>query len=204
MNKNQSMGVYIIVGIIVLLLAVVAFAGPTTTSSEISYSQFLDKVNAGEIESVTISKNVVSAVPKGEDSEKKEVQNAPKTDIVGLSNVNQPATFQYKIQIPENDPNLLSLLEKNNVEINVKKPQEGSVLGTIGSLLVPLFFIGLIILLLRGIQQGGSAAMNFGKSRAKMMQENKVKVTFADVAGIDEEKQELEEIVDFLKNPRNW
>ena len=188
MNKNQSMGVYIIVGIIAILLAVVAFAGPTTTSSELSYSQFLDKVNAGEIESVTIAKNLVTAVPKDESKTDKTAPAKPKTDIVGLSNVNQPASFQYKIQIPDNDPNLLSVLEKNNVEINVKKPQEGSVLGTIGSLLVPIFFIGLIILLLRGIQQGGSAAMNFGKSRAKLMQENKVKVTFKDVAGIDEEQ----------------
>jgi len=57
---------------------------------------------------------------------------------------------------------------------------------------------------LSNIQQGGSAAMNFGKSRAKMMQENKVKVTFKDVAGIDEEKQELEEIVDFLKNAEKY
>ena len=185
------MGVYIIVGIIAILLAVVAFAGPTTTSGELSYSQFLDKVKNGEIESVTISKNLVTAVPKDKSQDDKKEAVAPKTDIVGLSNVNQPPTFQYKIQIPENDPNLLSVLEQNNVEINVKKPQEGSILGTIGSLLVPLFFIGLIILILRGIQQGGSAAMNFGKSRAKMMQENKVKVTFNDVAGIDEEKQEL-------------
>ena len=115
MNKNQSMGVYIIVGIIVLLLAVVAFAGPTTTSSEISYSQFLDKVNAGEIESVTISNSLVTAVPKDGKNKDANETKAPKTEIVGFSNVNQPSTFQYKIQIPENDPNLLSMLEKNNV-----------------------------------------------------------------------------------------
>ena len=200
MSKNQSLGVYIIVGIIALLLAVVAFAGPSTTSSEISYSQFMDKVSSGEIESVLISKNSLAAIPKSKEGAQTKPVKTPNADIVGLSNVNQPATFQYKVQIPENDPNLLALLEKNNVEINVKKPQEGSILGTIGSLLVPIFFIGLIILLLRGIQQGGSAAMNFGKSRAKLMQENKVQITFADVQGMDEEKQDLEEIVDFLKN----
>ena len=159
-----------IVGIIALLLAVVAFAGPSTTSSEISYSQFMDKVSSGEIESVLISKNSLAAIPKSKEGAQTKPVKTPKADIVGLANVNQPATFKYKVQIPENDPNLLALLEKNNVEINVKKPQEGSILGTIGSLLVPIFFIGLIILLLRGIKQGGSAAMNFGKSRAKLMQ----------------------------------
>lgn len=204
MNKNQSLGVYIIVGIIALLLVVVAFAGPSTTSSEISYSQFVDKVQLGQIDSVIMGKNSLSAIPKDEKNDKNKESKAPKGDLIGFSNVNQPATFQYKVQIPENNPELLTLLEKNNVEINVKKPQEGSLLGTIGSLLVPIFFIGLIILLLRGIQQGGSAAMNFGKSRAKLMQENKVKVTFSDVAGIDEEKQELEEIVDFLKNGEKY
>ena len=112
MNKNQSMGVYIIVGIIALLLAVVAFAGPSTTSSEISYSQFMQKVQSGEIESVLLSKNSLSAIPVDKNKkDSKEVQS-PKPDLVGFSNVNQPATFQYKVQIPENAPNLIEELEK--------------------------------------------------------------------------------------------
>ena len=114
------------------------------------------------------------------------------------------AIVQYKVRVPENSQKLSTLLEEHGVEISYKKPQEGSTFSTVASILLPLFFIGLIILILKGIQQGGSAAMNFGKSRAKMMLENKVKVTFKDVAGIDEEKQELEEIVDFLKNAEKY
>lgn len=74
MSKNQSLGVYIIVGIIALLLAVVAFAGPSTTSSEISYSQFMDKVSSGEIESVLISKNSLAAIPKDKEGVQKNPQ----------------------------------------------------------------------------------------------------------------------------------
>ena len=202
MNKNQSAGVYIIVGIITLLLLVVAFAGPTTTSSEISYTKFVQKVQSGEISSVLMSNNLLIATPKDNviktDSDAKTSTN---TDLLGLGANNiQSATLQYKVQIPQNDSEIIKLLQENNVEIQVKKPQEGSMFGTLSSVVMLVFFIGLIILFIRGIQQGGSAAMNFGKSRAKLMQDNKVKITFADVAGIDEEKQELEEIVDFLKN----
>ncbi len=94
------------------------------------------------------------------------------------------------MRIPENDPKFYPLLGRAaGVEINLKKPQDGSILGTLGSILLPLFFIGFNNFnIKRNPAKSGSAAMNFGKSRAKMMQENKVKVTFKDVAGIDEEK----------------
>ena len=213
MKNNQSLGVYIIVGIIALIVLAMVFAGPVTSTSEISYTQFIEKVKNGEIKSAIISKDLVIAVPKADDN----VENKSKTvadDTKSASNNfasqfviptgQEIASIQYKVRVPENDPQLYPLLEQYDVEVIVKKPQDGSVLGTLGSILIPIFFIGLIILILRGIQQGGSAAMNFGKSRAKMMLENKVKVTFKDVAGIDEEKQELEEIVDFLKNAEKY
>lgn len=211
MKNNQSLGVYIIVGIIALIVLAMVFAGPVTSTSEISYTQFIEKVKNKEIKSVIISKDLVIAIPEADKkTETNTVENNTGTPAQSFAQQfvmpagQEVATLQYKVRVPENDPGLYPLLEENGVEVVLKKPQDGSMLGTLGSILIPIFFIGLIILILRGIQQGGSAAMNFGKTRAKMMQENKVKVTFKDVAGIDEEKQELEEIVDFLKNAEKY
>ena len=212
MKNNQSLGVYIIIGIVALIVLAMVFAGPATSTSEISYSNFVQKVENNEIKSVVISKDLAIAVPKQNNDTEKPAAEAetPKTaaenlavQLLGPQGANG-AIVQYKVRVPENSQKLSTLLEEHGVEISYKKPQEGSTFSTVVSILLPLFFIGLIILILKGIQQGGSAAMNFGKSRAKMMLENKVKVTFKDVAGIDEEKQELEEIVDFLKNAEKY
>ena len=206
MKNNQSVGVYIIVAIIAAIIACMAFLGPTTSTDEISYSQFLKKVQLGEISSVLISKDTLYAVPKGDNKQTGTKENTTsKNEFLNSLAASQKAPeIQYKVTIPSDTDSLYKVLEENSVDINVKKPQEGSILSTIGSILVPVFFIIMIIFILKGIQQGGSAAMNFGKSRAKMLQESKVKITFNDVAGIDEERQELEEIVDFLKNPEKY
>ena len=206
MKNNQSVGVYIIVAIIAAIIACMAFLGPTTSTDEISYSQFLKKVQLGEISSVLISKDTLYAVPKvdNKQTETKENTTSKNEFLNSLAASQKAPEIQYKVTIPSDTDSLYKVLEENAVDINVKKPQEGSILSTIGSILVPVFFIIMIIFILKGIQQGGSAAMNFGKSRAKMLQESKVKITFNDVAGIDEERQELEEIVDFLKNPEKY
>ncbi|MCD8024028.1 MAG: ATP-dependent zinc metalloprotease FtsH [Candidatus Gastranaerophilales bacterium] len=204
MKNNQSIGVYIIVAIIAAIIACMAFMGPATSTTEISYSAFLKKVQSGEISSVLVTKDVLYAVPVESETEKNQ-ENKPQNELLSsLAGAQNLPVMQYKVTIPGDTEALFKVLEENSVDINVKKPQEGSIFSAIGSVLVPLFFIIMIILVLKGIQQGGSAAMNFGKSRAKMMQESKVKITFKDVAGIDEEKQELEEIVDFLKSPEKY
>ena len=206
MKNNQSVGVYIIVAIIAAIIACMAFLGPTTSTDEISYSQFLKKVQLGEISSVLISKDTLYAIPKDEKKPETEVSKKVSQNefLNSLAGAQKAPVVQYKVTIPNDTDSLYKVLEENAVDINVKKPQEGSILSTIGSILVPVFFIIMIIFILKGIQQGGSAAMNFGKSRAKMLQESKVKITFNDVAGIDEERQELEEIVDFLKSPEKY
>ena len=111
--------------------------------------------------------------------------------------------FVYKVAIPEVDNTLYPLLKEHNVEVNIKPQESQSIFSQIAGFVMPLFLILLLVMIIKGIQQGGSQALSFGKSKAKMMID-KIKVRFNDVAGIDEERQELEEIVDFLKNGEKY
>jgi len=209
MNKNQSTGIIIIVAIIIIALLSIAFEGPQTSTSEISYTQFINKVQLGTIESVVATKDTMIATPKElntENNKQKEAKQNAKDNLLALSHMPQKtAKQQFKVMIPENDDELFELLKEKNVEINIAKPQDGSWMSVIGSVIIPIIFIAImIILILKGIQQTGSSALNFGKSKAKMLLDDKIKITFKDVAGIDEERQELEEIVDFLKNSEKY
>lgn len=199
MNKSQSMSMYIILGIMVLAFISMLFAGPSTTTEELTYTNFLQKLSAGDIKSVEMDKDFLIAIPKVQP--KKQV----KKDLPMLYGMQQSvATLQYKVLTP-NDPTLMKKLEDADVEIAVSKPSESAqFMHILGSLALPIFIIIFLIIMARGLQAGGSQAMSFGKSRAKMLLDNKVKVMFKDVAGIDEEKKELEEIVDFLKNGEKY
>ncbi len=213
MNKNQSTGIIVIVAIILIALLSIAFEGPQTSTSEISYTQFLNKVQMGSIESVVISKDTLLATPKESAENKKaqttETENNKQIKTTNPLNINKiqsknPKT-QYRVEIPSNDEDLYDVLKDSNVEINIQKPQDGSWMSIIGTVIIPIVFVAImIILILKGIQQTGSSALNFGKSKAKLLADDKVKITFKDVAGIDEERQELEEIVDFLKNSEKY
>ncbi len=198
--KSQSVGMYVILGIMVLAFVSMLFAGSTTQTTELSYTTFVQKLNAGEIKSVQIDKNSVIAIPLKQ-------PEAPKTTSKYEALMGAPAqapTLQYHVLVP-NAADLMGKLEKANVDISVKKPSESSqVLGLLGSLILPLLFIVFLVVMAKSLQAGGSQAMSFGKSKAKMLLDSKVKTKFDDVAGIDEEKKELEEIVDFLKHSEKY
>ncbi len=184
MKKHQTTGVWILV----LILLVVVFASTLifkdqgAIPKDLNQTQFSEMVRNKEITSVVIQERDLMAVGK----DKK----------------------QYKLVLPANDVSsdrIMQTLEENNVQITQVRPEEtGKWIGALTTFIVPLILVGLVILMIRSAQSGGSQAMSFGKSRAKMMPENKVKVTFKDVAGISEAKQELEEIVDFLKNSERY
>ena len=193
MNKNQSVGMYVILGIMVLAFISMLFTGPTSSTEELSYTSFLQKVENKEIKSVDLGKDVLIAFPVKQPENKK-------ANINPIYGQVAPPQLQYKVVIPENS-DVLSKLEANNVEISAKKSGEGgSIFGLGSSFITILLIFGFLLLIIKSIQAGGAQAMSFGKSRAKMLMDSKVKTTFDDVAGIDEERKELEEIVDFLKH----
>ena len=194
MNKNQSLGIWLVVGILVLALASMLFTGPTTSTKTLSYTEFMSKVKSAEIKEVVIENDTVTAVP---------VNDEIKQNIDGKETVT--ASLRYKVFVPSNDTTLYPTLEANNVDVEIKKNGEASpMMGLMGTALPILLIVAFFIILAKVIQSGGSQALSFGKSKAKMMLDSKVKITFKDVAGIDEEKQELEEIVDFLKNGEKY
>jgi len=199
MNKSQSAGMYIVLAIVVLVFVSSVFmAGPTTSTSELSYSSFIEKLANNEFKKVEKANDFLIAIP----AQQKETTVTEQSPFGTIEK--KTPQIQYKVLTP-NDPDLMKKLEAANVEIVVKKPAESSqLLGILGSLLLPLLFIIFLVVMAKSIQAGGSQAMSFGKSKAKMLLDSKVKTTFKDVAGIDEEKKELEEIVDFLKNGEKY
>ena len=194
MNKNQSFGIWLVVFILGLALASMLLTGPNTSTETLTYTDFINKVKNSEIKEVVIDNDTVLATP---------VNDQIKSNINGKEAVT--ASLRYKVNIQPNDSNLNTILTENNVNIDYKKSGESSsAMGIMGTALPILLIIIFFIILAKIIQTGGSQALSFGKSKAKMMLDSKVKITFKDVAGIDEERQELEELVDFLKNGEKY
>ncbi|MDR1871458.1 MAG: ATP-dependent zinc metalloprotease FtsH [Deltaproteobacteria bacterium] len=115
----------------------------------------------------------------------------------------QGSSGRWTAYIPHNDMELLPLLKEQNVNIIVSPPPSGYWYTFLGGLIQIVLFVGIWVLFMRQVQ-GGGKAMTFAKSRAKMLSEEQKKVTFNDVAGIEEAKAELEEIIDFLREPNKF
>ena len=153
---------------------------------EMTWSEFVSEVEAGNVTDVYIEQS--RAVPTG--TVTLELKDDSSTRKVNVSNVEEVEDF----------------CEENELEYRVEPvPQESVLSSVLLPVLITMGGIALIFFLMN--RQGGGAnakAMNFGKSRAKMSGQNEIKVTFADVAGLKEEKEELEEIVDFLRSPKKY
>ncbi|MBE7381679.1 MAG: ATP-dependent zinc metalloprotease FtsH3 [Leptolyngbya sp. SIO1E4] len=181
MNKRwRNAGLYALLVVVVIALATAIFDNSGQETQTLRYSDFLGAVNDGSIERVSISA----------DRSRARFTN-PDPDVGGQATVNLP-----------NDPDLISILESNNVDIVVFPQNDDSVVVRLFStLLIPILLLVVLFFVLRRAQNGpGSQAMNFGKSKARVQMEPQTQVTFGDVAGIEQAKLELTEVVDFLKN----
>ncbi len=149
------------------------------TSAEVPYSQFLSSVEGKSISKVTIEGSGITAEP-----------------LDGSAAIRTVA--------PQDD-SLIPMLRKSGVEILVKEPSEQSWYWFFLINLLPMvLLIGIWIFFMRQVQMGAGKGMSFGKSRAKLLTESQQRITFDDVAGIDEARAELEEIIDFLKDPKKF
>ncbi|MGA9251379.1 MAG: ATP-dependent zinc metalloprotease FtsH [Roseobacter sp.] len=179
MGNARNIAFWVVLFLLILALFNL-FSGPGTTmqSREISYSEFVEAVESGDVSNVTL------------DGEQVRFRQADGTDYV---------------TIKPTDAEITQLLIANDVAVRAEQQQQSGFQTFLMSLLPFLLLIGVWIYFMNRMQGGGKGgAMGFGKSKAKMLTEKHGRVTFDDVAGIDEAREELEEIVEFLRNPQKF
>ena len=181
MSKNnkkwRNIGLYAILAVVVVALATAFLDRSPNNPPSWKYSEFIDEVQTNKVERVNLSADRSQAIATARDGQR------------------------YVVNLP-NDPELIDILSDNKVDISVLPQSDDSFwLRALSSLFFPvLLLVGLFFLLRRASSGPGSQAMNFGKSKARVQMEPQTQVTFSDVAGIEQAKLELTEVVDFLKN----
>ncbi len=178
MNTYKNVIIWLLIfGLMIVMFNVVS--GPKKVDNEISYSEFLSRVEEGEVSEVVIKEETLSG------------------------RMNDGTKFKTYLWAMDTD--LPATLKKQNVRILSKPPEESpwyvNFFFTWGPI---LFLAGIWIFFMRQMQAGGSKAMSFGKSKAKLVAEKSVKITFADVAGVEEAKADVQEIIAFLKDPSRF
>jgi len=179
LGNNRNVAFWIVLFLLIVVLFNVFSSGSGSMQTrEVSYSDFVQSVQGGSVSSATL------------DGEKVRFMTTDNTQFV---------------TIRPNDANVTDLLIANKVAIRAEQQEQSGIQSFLMTIFPFLLLIGVWIFFMNRMQGGGrGGAMGFGKSRAKLLTEKQGRVTFDDVAGIDEAKEELEEIVEFLRNPQKF
>ncbi len=176
-NPWKSALFWLATGLVIIILWSL-FQTSQMTRKEMTFSEFLDSVEAHRIQRVSISGNLIRGVMKSGD--------------------------EFKTVAPSQFNDLVKILREHGVEIDVKDTSRAPWFSYLLSWFPLLLFVLFWIMFMRQMQAGGNKALSFGKSRAKLFQGSQKRITFKDVAGVDEAKEELQEIIQFLKDPHKF
>src|SRR5579884_857417 len=188
-GSKLNLWLLLIVCVMLVIYIYNAFSANTNSNSsqidELSYTAFYQQI---------ADKNIKNATIIGQ------------TDIRGTFNQPVDGKSQFHVyQLPNGDPQLPQLLRNSGAEFTYQPPADNSLLLTILTYVLPwAFLIGLFLFFTRRATQGQQGIFSFGKSRAKLIMEDRPSTTFADVAGVDESKYELQEVVEYLKTPQKF
>lgn len=183
MNKViKNLSIYLL--IVLVIITLIRYTTPSkSVILSLPYSKFYEDLNQGQIKSVVIQTENLTNIITGEKKDGTKFETKGPAADSDLYNVLKDKKVEWKSELP---------------------PQPGWWTGLLTTLLPILLFVVLFFFLMQQTQGGGNRVMSFGKSRARLHTEEKKKITFADVAGADEVKEELEEVVEFLKNPKKF
>ena len=181
MNSNvRTAIIWVVIMCMAVILWTVIPRGKGKATQQLTFTEFTKEVEAGKVKSIEVDAN----------------------EVTGQFSDDPTATL--KTTLPTNYPDIYKTLREKNVNVKIKEASSGNLVSILINIVPFVLLFAFWIFMMRQMQSGGNKALSFGKSRARLHSSQQKKVTFKDVAGVDEAKEELQEIIEFLREPQKF